>query len=199
MIKMADEVLKKSTARILPQLYGNKAVLANLREAVNINDKRAQAVWPFMFTEMDTKYLSRNFEGKPTNAENAIYAALRCYAIHQQGIDECVYAPVNGDSDGLPLFKALAYLRADESMRVALDRRVQSLFSSRQPASVTRGITQLVRILKSNNRNLKIDYSQLAQDLYYFESSFQSAGQICLKWGQQYYREIVKEKDGIEE
>lgn len=197
---MTSEIAN-TTAKIISALYGNgapdKASLASLREAETIDSRRAHDVWPILFSEMDERYLSKDV-GKPTSAENAIYTSLRCYSIYQQGIDHNVYA--SKGTEGLALFVALAKLRNNEEIRNALDRRVQNLFSNRNILSVIKSVTQLVRILKSNDRNLLIDYADLAQDLYYFQNSFESSKRVFLKWGQQYYsRQSEKEADKVEE
>lgn len=180
------------TARIISRLYGNgnvdKATLASLRGAENIESPRARTIWPIMFSEINEKYLSHDPTGKPSNTENAIYTAIRCYAIYQQGVNDEVYASSYGDkANGEALFRSLSKIRGTGTSRDALDRRVQNLLSSRNISSVTKSVTQLVRIIKSNNPKMKIDFGQLAADLYYFSVSFNSANQVCLKWGQQYY------------
>lgn len=195
-----ENEIAATIARIINKLYGNgepdKAVLASLRAADTIGSKRAQAVWPVMFSEMPEKYISNDPTGRPTYAETAIYTALRCYAIHQQAVEESVYAKY---PEGVTFFNALAGLKTNDETRVALDRRVQALLASRNLANTVKSITQLTRILKANNRTLKVDYAQLAQDLFFFETSFKMANRICLKWGQQYYWQPSKEASNSED
>ena len=57
-----------------------------------------------------------------------------------------------------------------------------------------RSITQLVQIMKSRHRDTKVDYAQLAQDLYYFGLSYEAANRIRLKWGQQYYWQTANDE-----
>lgn len=95
-----------AASKILWQLYGNgninKAVLASARHAASLSSPQAQSVWPVMLAELPQSMLSQN--GVPTYAETAVYAAIRLYAIHQQGADTYVYASAfsrdhgNGDS-----------------------------------------------------------------------------------------------------
>lgn len=203
-----ENEIAATTARIINKLYGNgepdKAVLASLRAADTIDSKRAQAVWPVMFSEISEKDISNDPTGRPTYAETAIYAALRCYAIHQQAVEDSVYAQSFSKDktkkpEGVTFFNALAGLRTNDETRVALDRRVQALLSSRNITNTVKSITQLTRILKANNRKLKVDYAQLAQDLFLFETSFEMANRICLKWGQQYYWQPSKEVNNNED
>ncbi|WP_338146886.1 type I-E CRISPR-associated protein Cse2/CasB [Ligilactobacillus agilis] len=201
-----ENEIAATTARIINKLYGNgepdKAVLASLRAADTIDSKRAQAVWPVMFSEMSEEDISNDPTGRPTYVETAIYTALRCYAIHQQAVEESVYAPSaskDKNSEGVTFFNALAGLRTNGDTKAALDRRMQALLASRNLANTVKSITQLTRILKANNRTLKVDYAQLAQDLFFFETSFKMANRICLKWGQQYYRQPSKEVNNNED
>ena len=109
------------------------------------------------------------------------------------------YEDKTKNPEGVTFFNALAGLRTNDETRVALDRRVQALLASRNLANTVKSITQLTRILKSSNRELKVDYAQLAQDLFLFETSFEMANRICLKWGQQYYWQPSKEVSNSED
>ncbi|AVK61551.1 type I-E CRISPR-associated protein Cse2/CasB [Lactobacillus sp. CBA3605] len=177
-----------TTARIIKTLYRNgepnKAVLADLRSAATVTSQRAQGVWPIMMANLERYQLSR--DGVPTSAEVAVYAALRFYAIQQQGQTQLVYESAeNGNRQAF--FSALAQLRAQEETRVALDRRVQPLLATTNPTSVINGLAQLVKILKANDRQQKIDYAWLAQDLYGLQASYEQANRVRLRWGQQYF------------
>mgnify|MGYP003362117043 FL=1 len=184
--------IEKTTSWIISDLYRggnpNKAVLSSLRNAATMESQRAQAVWPIMMARLDARYLSRN--GTPTSAETAVYAALRFYAIHQQGKEQSVYGSAGGeDPEGQQLFEALGKMRRNEETRVALDRRVQPLLATTNAASVINGLSHLVSILKANNGTQKIDYAHLAQDLYGLQGSYERANRVRLIWGQQYFRE----------
>lgn len=179
--------------RILWHLYGNgnlnKAVLAGARHAVSMTSPQAQAVWPVMMAELTKPMLSR--DGKPTYAETATYAAIRLFAINQQGTETCVYAPSfnngNEDAEGVSLFFALASLRQKDDARVALDRRVQALLATTNVDSVINSLVHLVSILKANQRTRQIDYALLADDLYHFQMSYEQANRVRLNWGRQYF------------
>ena len=161
---MANEIAKV-TAQIIYSLYNNgnldKAVLASLRHAVTIKDNRAENVWPIMFSKMAASDISSDPQGRETRQETAIYTALRCFAIYQQGLTELSYASsnqVNAEDKGQQLFVALADLRKNQDKQAALDRRIQNLLSSTNIDSVAKSVTQLVRILKSADRNLLLDH-----------------------------------------
>lgn len=184
--------IKRVTAQTIHQIWAggapNKAVLAALRNSNSILNRNATVIWPLLISNLEKKDLSRN--GEPTYAEKAVYAALRCYAIYQQGNDEqCVYAPTdyqNGEYNDL--FTALAALRRDATIQEALDRRVQAVLGNSNADSIINALYHLVAILKSREALRKIDFAQLGQELYYIQLNRESARQVCLRWGQQYYR-----------
>ena len=159
-----------------------------MRNSNSILNRNATVIWPLLISNLEKKDLSRN--GEPTYAEKAVYAALRCYAIYQQGNDEqCVYAPTdyqNGEYNDL--FTALAALRRDATIQEALDRRVQAVLGNSNADSIINALYHLVAILKSREALRKIDFAQLGQELYYIQLNRESARQVCLRWGQQYYR-----------
>ncbi len=185
---MASRV-KQVTGFIIHQLWDgqpNKAVLAALRNSRNIMSKNASVVWPFLLSNMDEQDLSQN--GQPTYAENAVFAALRCFAIYQQANDRLTYESSGKEKKGQQLFEILSTIRTDESIQKALDRRVQTILGNENSTSVIYAIYHLISILKANVNSKTMDFAQLGQDLYYFQLSSDLSRQICLKWGQQYYR-----------
>lgn len=191
-----------SVDQILQQIYDhgniNRAVLASARHAASLESPQAQAVWPIIMAGIETPAMvSETFApklsrtGEPTYAETATFAAIRLYAIHQQGIDICVYGRTYGDeAEGKLFFKALAQLRLNENMQVALDRRVKALLATTNVTSVINSLTHLVSILKASQQNQQIDYARLAGDLFHFQFSYESANQVRLTWGRQYYSNV---------
>ncbi len=186
--------IENATSRIIQQLYNhgdlNKAVLASVRNAASFTSPRAQKSWPILMANLDGEMLSKN--GKPTYAETAIYAVIRFYAIHQQGQKKFVSRPVDKDDPdkGLLLFQALANLRKDEDTRAALDRRLQQLLATTNISSAINSLTHLVEILKATRPGQRIDYPALAEDLFWFQMSYERANSVRLRWGQQYFRPL---------
>lgn len=172
----------------------NKAVLAGVRGAASLDSRRAQPVWPVMMASLDANMLSR--DGRPTYAETAVYAALRFYAIHQQGRDQFAYGSARSDDQtkGTGLFKALAQLRSQPDRRDALDRRVKALLATSNVTSMIQSLSHLVSILKAASPAVKIDYAALAQDLYDAQFGTSAANQVHLRWGQRYYWNVKSEK-----
>lgn len=181
----------KVTRGIIGRLYAdgnlNRAVLASLRGAATINSPKAQPVWPIIFAALDRKYLSE--DGTPTHAEVAIFAALRLFAIQQQGRETPVYLMKKDASDSnLNFFSRLAKLRGTAESSDALDRRFQTLVSATTVDSVIHSLVSLGNIVKSNDKTGTIDFPRLAEDLYWFQANFEYANRIKLSWGEKYYR-----------
>ncbi|WP_318767457.1 type I-E CRISPR-associated protein Cse2/CasB [Lactiplantibacillus carotarum] len=83
-----DFQVRTTTAHLLhllsPESHPDKAILASLRSGKSLTSPRSQSVWPLMMENLDESMLS--LDGEPTPAERAIYAAMRFYAIQQQGV-----------------------------------------------------------------------------------------------------------------
>ncbi|BDR58970.1 type I-E CRISPR-associated protein Cse2/CasB [Xylocopilactobacillus apicola] len=206
---MKQSEIKNVTGSIIHILHGTasyRGVLASIRGAASFNSPRAQPAWPIIMRALREDLLGRN--GQPSYAEKAVYSALRMYAIHQQGSDEFVYGPIdykkesNSDSEsddklepGVDLFTVLGELRHNEDLEVALDRRVRQTLSTTDVNSVINSLNHLVGIIKSKKLKIKIDYGKLAQDLYWFQMSYESANSVRLSWGQQYYGNAAKKAE----
>ncbi|WDF83245.1 type I-E CRISPR-associated protein Cse2/CasB [Lacticaseibacillus pabuli] len=187
--------IRKSTSSVINALYGNghpdRLILASLRGTSSITSPRAQAVWPVLMAHLDDRDLSKN--GQPTPAEIAVFTAVRLYAIHQQknDDDDNAYASRwNKEKPGMTLFGVLAQMRRDPDKQVALDRRVAPLLATTNITSLINSLTHLVDMVKANNRKFKIDYAELANQLYWFQQSYEQANRVRLQWGQDYYRTV---------
>lgn len=193
--------IRSDTQRVIERLYNNGdlnlGALASLRNSNSIASRKAANVMPILFSEIKEKSVLSK-DGSPTYGENAIFTALRCYAIYQQGNrDTCVFKKEEktDEESGIKFCAALASLRQDEKIREALDRRMQVLLTANNFSSVNNTIIRLLQILKGHNRSLKIDFADLAGDLYVMQFSNESARRICLKWGEQYYWTKVDNKE----
>lgn len=197
--------IKKLTKRIIYQLYAggnvNRAILASLRGATTLDSPRAQQVWPLMLGNLERNQLSRT--GVPTATETAVYAALRLCAIQQQGRDAPVYDLEKtddqpDDATNMNFFTKLAKMRSNPDNQDALDRRFQTLTAATNVDGAMHSLVSFVNIMKSSDKTVTIDYPRLAQDLYRFQMSFESANQVKLTWGQAYYQ-AVKQPTKVEE
>ena len=178
-----------ATARIINQLYSDgtpdKGALAELRRTTAIADKGAEKIWPLIFSAVPK--LSTN--GKPTKLETAVYTALHCYAAFQQGNDSCVFGQIPRSKDKEESESKQIDPRLQKK---ALDRRVTALLATTNISSATNSINHLVSILKGKKMGEKIDFAQLAEDLYNFQWSTKNARFVALKWGKDYYWNVYK-------
>jgi len=186
---MMDEI-GKVTEQVIKRLdrdgNPNKAVLASLRNATTITSPQAQSVWPVLIPNLYKNQLSS--DGMPTPAEVAIYTAIRFYAIYQQSQEQPVHSSADEQGDErIELFAAFAELRKIPDNRDALDRRVQSVLATVNVRSVINSLSHLLKILKASDKTIKIDYAQLAKDLYRLQGNYKQANQVRLFWGEQYF------------
>ncbi|MDF7668686.1 type I-E CRISPR-associated protein Cse2/CasB [Lactobacillus sp. ESL0703] len=153
-----DYAIRKVTAKIIDELYddGNldRAALASLRSAATITSQRAQNVLPLLMKHLPEQFLSKN--GEPTNGEIAVFAAVRFYAIHQQGRDESVY----GDSrkkiveiDSVNLVDAITRLRVNENIRKPIDRRIKLAPATASVSGVIGSLTDLIKKLETDKES----------------------------------------------
>lgn len=196
-----------ATSICINRLFNNgnmdKAALANLRNSKSLNDRYATVVWPMIFDAINQAYEKKEVnqvlsqDGTPTIAETAIYTALCCYAIFQQGTDQKVFGSIQDENEaerGQKLFSALRKIsnltsKMDEATKTSLDKRVDMTLAMSNPTSVINSVVHLLRILKSKNNNVqvKVDFAQLASDLFFIQLDRTSARKTSLKWGQDYY------------
>lgn len=181
--------IERDTNNIITKLHereGNdKAILAALRRSNSILSRQATVVWPLLFEYIkDKDTFGEN--SRQTISERAIFTALRCYAVFEQGNDmerDREYDNENAKS----LFRNLSFLRKDERLRDALDRRAQAVLSTTNIEAVTRSLVSLTKIIKANNSAAIINYPELANDLYNFQLGFESARKVAIKWGREYF------------
>ncbi|KRM87628.1 type I-E CRISPR-associated protein Cse2/CasB [Lacticaseibacillus thailandensis] len=199
---MVDKVAGP-TSRIITALYNdgaiNRAALAGLRSAPTLNSPQAQVAWPIIMQYMSSNQLSHN--GVPTYAEVAIFTAVKLYAQMQQGatgrgdkvpsVFGSHYAE-NEHQRGQRFFECLARMRQNPDAQVALDRRVRVALSTTSVEGLIHSLTGLNAIIKSTLDHPRIDYADLASDIYAFQFSFESANRVHLHWGQSYFGSVVK-------
>lgn len=191
MAQLAGTSIYQVTARILNliahDLQGGstKAYLASLRQSVNRDVHLATGVFPIIFSNIPTEYLGKS--GDLTAGERSVILALQLFALHQQGSEHNV--SFVGDSKAAiavdNLGASLRTLRtADDSQ--AIDRRFNAMITATDFTELSNHLRHLIKLLKSKKRETKVNYAQLAQDLFWFQKGYQS--DIRLKWSRAYYR-----------
>lgn len=188
------------TNQIIETLWNDgqpkRAALSGLRNAKTISDHQAVPSLPILLGYIPKDELSQT--GKPTRGEIAVFTAVKSYALYQQGKNEGI---LNKDS-GTPVISALSKLRAsDPSLQKSLDRRMENLLSTTQLSSIQNQLFRIVLILRSKGDGRPLAFSQLAHDLYDFQThigAYNGAQRVILRWSQQYYanrqsKEITEE------
>lgn len=182
----------KTTANIIYKL-GNKldtaeskATLANLRNSIGKDLSKTVEIWPLVFAQMPEDYLS--IDGNPTYEENAILTALQLYALHQQGKSEMVHK-ASGHSVG----RAFRSIRGENE--TSLDRRFNTMITASGFKELTTHLRHIISIFKQKDDG-KIDYAKLAEDMFWYQISLESANRMRMRWGQDYYFKPIKEKEG---
>lgn len=181
--------IERNTNKIIKKLHereGNdKAILSALRRSNSILSRQATIVWPLLFEYIKEKDTFGE-NSRQTTSERAIFTALRCYAVFEQGND--IERDREYDNENaMSLFRSLSFLRKDEQLREALDRRVRAVLSTTNAEVVTRSLVSLTKIIKANNPAASINYPKLANDIYNFQLGFESARKIAIKWGREYF------------
>ena len=145
-----------------------RAILASLRLSQDILDPHLTQAYPVIFKYLTDNQLSTS--GKPTYAENAVFTALKLYAINQSDFNE---------QNAKPFFKGLNIYRNE-----SLDTRFANLQSLTEYASISNTLVNLMHQFKGTKG---IDFPQLGQDVYALQFSYDSLRQVMFKWAQDYY------------
>lgn len=145
-----------------------RAILASLRSSQDILDPHLTQAYPVIFRYLTSNQLSTS--GKPTYTENAVFTALKLYAINQIDFD---------DKNAKSFFKGLNIHR-----NPSLDTRFANLQKLTEYASISNTLANLMHQFKGTKN---IDFPQLGQDVYTLQFSYDSLRQVMLKWAQDYY------------
>lgn len=125
---------------------------------------------------------------KPSYAEWAVYMALTLYAMHQQGKD---VKTDNMNRENVSLGNAASELVADNDDTERIWKRLYAVASSADMQEMSYHIRALIKLLR--DKDIPLDYPQLAKDLYFYQLSDESAEHIRLKWGQDFYKKRTDE------
>lgn len=186
----------RSTAQtIIGVLYsdgnGKAAQLAALRSTRVITDRYSQKIWPLLASNCENPLVLAN--GQLSYEGLALYNTLRLYAIYQQGktTGNGRLIPVAGSKkdDAKELMEVLSQLRGDDKIRNGVDRQVNRILAAPNLTFMMNALVRAIKILKAQDRNVKINFAQLAQELYQFQFGIDAANTLRFKWGSQYYRE----------
>jgi len=196
---MAAERIYEVMANIINLLAGDlqasstKAYLARLRHSINKDVQWTTGVLPVVFASIPEEYLGKS--GDLTPAERAIVTSLQLFALHQQGSDQLVHLQSTSIESGVRdnLGASLRALRVGDDTQ-AVDRSFNAMITSTNFNELSNHLRHLIKLLKSRT-DAKVDYAQLAQDLFWFQVGNQSA--VRLRWSRSYYK-VYKDQGGEE-
>lgn len=157
----------------------SKAQLASLRRGVGKRPGEMPELWGMFLQNMPEELMSKY--GEPTCEEWAIYTTLTLFALHQQGHSEPMYESNENSHLGCAVRKLVH--NDDEEERISF--KLGLVADSEDMAELSYRLKTIVRLL--SNEAIKLDYVDLAQDLYFFQKE-RSTNNVRLKWGQDFYR-----------
>ena len=188
----AASVLYKLDA--LRDTSAGKKMLAELRNSINRPLSGSIGTWGQISSWLPADVLGRG--QNLTKEEQAIIAALQLYALHQQSQSSNVtWLPkvekeVGAASEPDPyrnMGTALSKLRSGGNS-VAADRRFNAMIMASTFAELANHLRQLIKLLKAKS-DTKVDYPQLAEDLFWVLAGADTAEQVKIRWAKEYYRE----------
>lgn len=169
-----------------------KAALANLRNSIGRPYQSCMEVWKIIFENLPQEYLG--YGDRLSAEENALLNTLQLYAVHQQGKTESVNLD-DPDCAWQNVGYALSSLRTDDNVS-AVDRRFNVMMASKSFEGLCHHLRQLVKLLKAKSES-KINYSKLANDLYWFLRGYEK--NLRLDCSRQYYRNLGDNENGDNE
>lgn len=179
----------------IKDLHDNRrrAVLAELRRGIGHIPGEIPALWGAFLDEMPETLLKEidithrvSGEYSPTNAEWAIYISLTMFALHQQGYDPTIeFMHREGEHLGIAA-RRLAPTTADSDDELKRIRtRIGQLSTSSDMRELSNHLRSMINLL--SQKGIKLDYADLAVDLYNYASPEKRA-QVRLKWGEDFSR-----------
>ncbi len=186
------KLVYSTTERVISNLADNmdssrtKAMLSSLRNSIGRPLKENIEAISLIYQYMPEEFYS-NF-GSLTYEEEAIITTLQLYAIHQQSKMHSVSGKQEKEVwDNIG--SSLSYLRLGENS-LPFDRRFNALITSQSFDELSNHLRQLIKILKSKQDDIKINYPKLAQDLYDFARGYDE--RVRLNWSRAYYSKNYK-------
>lgn len=189
------ESVRNVTMKILNELYAmqeystGKAILSRLRNSIGRDYVDMVDVMPFVFEKLPQNFLGNS--KRMTDEEVAILTCLQLYAISQQGESDCAF---KSGEDYSNIGTDLKGLRAGDDS-TAVDRRFNAMITSAEFDELIVHLRHMIRLLKSKQKNAKVDYGRLAEDLYWIRKN-KNKDSIILNWAREYYKFDSKDNKG---
>lgn len=194
MLKQSKQAVGPVTKRIIKKWSyqldspSTKATLAKIRKTLGKPLDEATDIWPILFENLPEEFVSSYQQ--PSYEELAIYTAIQCYALHQQGTpDSVMLEEVEAHRN---IGSAFAQLRKRDDT-TTIDRRFNVMITSSTFEELVYHLRHMLMLLRTKAPGTRIDYAKLAEDLYWFLKNAQE--NVRLNWARSYYRQYKGEKN----
>lgn len=164
-----------------------KARLANVRHSIGRPISESMEAWQFVFENLPDDLRGNKVLN---NNEKVAMTVLQLYAIYKQGNSDAIMAEDEATEKNMGyVFRSLR----DEEDTIAIDNRFNTMLTSDSFEELSYHLRTMIKILKSKNRNIKIDYGRLAKDLKQFADGYDE--DLRLNWARDYYSYKGEKKD----
>jgi len=175
-----------------------KAMLAKVRNSVGLPYSRNADLLELIYENLPEDIILARED--ISSEEKSIITALQMYALYNQGDNYSSADSGEGEKNSLDKqyrnigtsLRALRRLGSDNTK--AVDRRFNALITAGDYDELVYHLRHMLKLLKAKTSSYdKVDFSQLAQDLYWFDGGREE--RIRLSWAREYYRREFTEKD----
>lgn len=158
--------------------YRAAELLAKLRRGAGKGVECCAEAWEITLAGVPDELVGKN--GETSCAEVAIHTALTLFALHQQGNNGN-----NMSCTGISLGTAVKMLiNTDKTNVDAVTKRFNTLVSSETFSRLAWYLRGVIQVLKADG--IKLDYGELASDLYKFQLNG-NKDKVKLSWGKDFY------------
>lgn len=168
-----------------------RAAHANLRRGVGRKPGELPQLYGEFLEDMPETLYSKGNE--PSDAEWAVYMAVTLYALHQQSKD---IRENNMNQKDVSLGAAASKLvvnKDDKDEKERIWKRFYVMASSEDMQEMSYHLRGLIQLLR--DKDIPLDYPRLAEDLFWFQCSRESADNVRLKWGRDFYKKLNVENE----
>ena len=178
-----------------------RAELARLRRGVGRAPGELPELWGAFLMELPDELRGHN---EASRAEWAIYIALTLYALHQQGKETSMNCVGKGLGTAVRELAEQLTSGSQDWTESSVLRRFNALATATQISEISNHLRGMIKLLRSApNGAIPLDYAQLAVDLYNLQCDnalYENvSANVKLRWGQDLYHNIYKEKSKTEE
>lgn len=172
-------------------LGSSNALMANLRRGIGHEPGEMPQLFGIILLDMPEDFISES--GIATKEEWVCYTVLTLYALHQQGFD--IKSMSMHTNEKFSIGAAMRYLAStyegDSNAEQRMLQRLQTLSTAVDMKELSYHLRGIVQLLKS--KGIHLNYVTLAGDLYEMQF-YEGKKQVCLRWGQDFYKKIYKEE-----